>query len=277
MFLRRLAVCASLTAAALCAASQVTEVRLRMIPGAYSGPCPGQVRLVGQIVTDGPGTVWYQFLAGAVSNSPEGRIAFSEAGMKTVSIEGNFHQAPSVPEAALIAIMQDEAGNHGPQNVSSGPVPYNITCGAPAGIALPEGTVAEAEYLDGPKIPLKPQEQVALVFLQDMKTMEDDGCMRPLTRFCPLEELIRGVQEKDGQLLSFKRNPLDDLSYRYAVTIQEDGLQIEAVPRRAGLGGFLMKGRRWGAATVYYNPAGAAAGGKELGSYGFSGDDFIAR
>jgi hypothetical protein len=36
--------------------------------------------------------------------------------------------SPRVPTASLIAIMEDEAGRHGPRNVSSGPVNYNITC-----------------------------------------------------------------------------------------------------------------------------------------------------
>jgi hypothetical protein len=35
------------------------------------------------------------------------------------------------PATSLIAIMEDEQGKHGPLNVSSGPVNYNITC-APA-------------------------------------------------------------------------------------------------------------------------------------------------
>jgi hypothetical protein len=52
---------------------KVTAVRLRLVPESYAGPCPGKVQLVGDITTDGPGTVWYHFLAGAVSHSPEGR------------------------------------------------------------------------------------------------------------------------------------------------------------------------------------------------------------
>jgi len=108
--------------------SRVTEVRMHLVPESYSGPCPGHVQLVGEITADGPGTVWYRFLAGAVSHSPEGTVTFDAAGTKTVTIDGAFRTAPRVPHASLLAIMEDEAGNHGPRNVSSGPVNYNITC-----------------------------------------------------------------------------------------------------------------------------------------------------
>ncbi len=110
------------------ARGRVTGVSLHLVPDSYSGPCPGHVQLVGEITTDGPGTVWYRFLAGAVSHSPEGTITFDAAGTKTVAIEGTFRMTPRVPHASLIAIMEDEQGNHGPQNVSSGTVNYNITC-----------------------------------------------------------------------------------------------------------------------------------------------------
>lgn len=110
------------------APSRVTEVRLHLVPDHYAGPCPGHVQLVGEITTNGPGTVWYRFLAGAVSHSPEGTVTFSEAGTKTVAVEGTFRATPRVPSAALLAIMEDQAGNHGPLTLSSGPADYNIVC-----------------------------------------------------------------------------------------------------------------------------------------------------
>jgi hypothetical protein len=107
---------------------RVTDVRLHLVPESYSGPCPGHVQLVGEITTNGPGTVWYRFLAGAVSHSPEGTIVFTAGGTKTVSIQGTFRETPRVPETAMLAIMEDQAGNHGPLTLSSGDVDYNITC-----------------------------------------------------------------------------------------------------------------------------------------------------
>ena len=114
------------------ALNRVTDVRLRLAPDGYTGPCPHPIRLVGEITTNGPGTVWYRFLAGAVSSSPEGTIRFSAAGTKTVTAEGTIRSTPRVPNASMLAIMQDSAGNHGPQTLSSGPVGYNITCSGQA-------------------------------------------------------------------------------------------------------------------------------------------------
>jgi len=47
---------------------------------------------------------------------------------QTVTADGTIRTTPRVPAASFIAIMEDEQGNHGPLNVSSGPVNYNITC-----------------------------------------------------------------------------------------------------------------------------------------------------
>jgi hypothetical protein len=110
------------------ARSRVTDVRLLLVPDHYAGPCPSQVQLVAEITTSGPGTVWYRFLAGAVSHSPEGTVSFNGAGTQTVTTDGTIRMTPRVPAASFIAIMEDEQGNHGPLNVSSGDVNYNITC-----------------------------------------------------------------------------------------------------------------------------------------------------
>jgi hypothetical protein len=110
------------------ASSRVTDVRLHLVPDHYAGPCPSPVQLVAEITTNGPGTVWYRFLAGAVSRSPEGTVTFRSAGTKTVTTDGTIRLAPRVPAASFIAIMEDEQGNHGPLNVSSGEVNYHITC-----------------------------------------------------------------------------------------------------------------------------------------------------
>jgi hypothetical protein len=66
-----------------------------------------------------------------VSHSPEGTVSFNGAGTQTVTTDGTIRMTPRVPAASFIAIMEDAQGNHGPLNVSSGLVNYNITC-APA-------------------------------------------------------------------------------------------------------------------------------------------------
>jgi hypothetical protein len=110
------------------ATSRVTDVGLHMVPDHYAGPCPSPIKLVAEITTNGPGTVWYRFLAGAVSRSPEGTVRFDGAGTQTVTTDGTIRVTPRVTAASFIAIMEDAQGNHGRLNVSSGLVNYNITC-----------------------------------------------------------------------------------------------------------------------------------------------------
>jgi hypothetical protein len=79
----------------------VTAVRLRLVPERYTGPCPSQVQLVGQVTTDGPGEAHYEFLAGAVKmNGPsEGTLTFKAAGTQTVTLNAEYVSTPQVPEA----------------------------------------------------------------------------------------------------------------------------------------------------------------------------------
>ena len=111
-------------------AAKVTAVHLRVVPESYVGTCPSPVVLTADITTNGPGVVWYRFLAGAVyRNGPaEGTVRFTAAGTKAVVLEGTIRVTPAVGQTSLIAAMEDEQGNHGPQTVTSGPVNYNRTC-----------------------------------------------------------------------------------------------------------------------------------------------------
>ena len=277
-------------------AGKVTAVRLRLVPESYAGTCPGKVQLVGDITTDGPGTVWYHFLAGAVSQSPQGTLSFRAAGTQTVTVEGSFRSAPQVPNASLLAAMQDENGQHGPRNVTSGPVPYNITCGGPALAAptargaaappsgLPAETTVEAKYADGTPIPFKLPEQVAFLFVHNIRSLEKDPCIRRLERLCSLDELVQGIPSKLGGPSGLKRNPMRETDYSYQVTFFGEPhqtaarFQVEAIPRRPGLGGFLYISDRRGFSDFYYNASGAATTkDKKLGEYGTTGDGFVAR
>lgn len=115
--------------------AKVTAVRLRVEPASYSGPCPSRVKLVGEITTDGAGTVRYEFLAGAVRKSGPalGKITFSKAGTQTVTLDAEYIRTPAVPNCSLLAVMAGPDGQRGVQNVSSGPVRFNATCTSVAG------------------------------------------------------------------------------------------------------------------------------------------------
>jgi hypothetical protein len=111
---------------------KVTAVRLRLVPERYSGPCPSPVKLVADITTDGPATVWYEFLAGAVKKRGpgEGTVSFDGAGTRQLVLEAEYVMTPGVPGCSLIAAPVNEDGSHGPQTVSSGLAHFNATCGA---------------------------------------------------------------------------------------------------------------------------------------------------
>ena len=106
------------------------SVHYRLEPERYTGPCPSPIKLVADITTDGPGIVWYSFLAGAVAvNGPkEGTVSFDAAGTKTVTLEGKIPTTPRVSGTKVLTAMQDEAGKHGPQTVGSDNVNYNRSC-----------------------------------------------------------------------------------------------------------------------------------------------------
>ena len=110
--------------------SNVLGVKLRLDPSAYTGQCPEPIKLTADITTDGPGKVWYSFLAGAVAkNGPsEGTVEFTAAGTKTVVLDGTIPRTPMVPDTRVLTAMEDENGKHGPQTVRSQDVNYNRTC-----------------------------------------------------------------------------------------------------------------------------------------------------
>jgi hypothetical protein len=118
------------------APGKVTAVRMRLVPERYTGPCPSRLQLVGEVTTDGPGKAHYEFLAGAVKmNGPrEGTLSFEAAGTQTVTLNAEYVSTPQVPEALMLAVMQNADGTSPPQNESSEPVNYNAVCRqAPAG------------------------------------------------------------------------------------------------------------------------------------------------
>jgi hypothetical protein len=108
--------------------TNVTALTLQKIPN-YTGPCPAHIKMVGTITTDGPGTVFYQFGAGAFD--PGETIAFSAAGTKTVTHVMTFQPKYGNQMgggAILEAIGADAAGNHGIPTQGSNNADFNITC-----------------------------------------------------------------------------------------------------------------------------------------------------
>jgi hypothetical protein len=156
--------------------------------------------------------------------------------------------------------------------------------GAATQSGLPPGSTVEAQYADGTPIPFKLPEQVAFLFVQDIKSLQKDPCMKYLERLCSLDELVAGVKGKPDGQKGLKRDPRRETDYSYQVTFFGEPYQtaaryqVEAIPRRAGLGGFLFVSDRRGFSNFYFNANGAATTtDKKLGAYGSTGDGFIAR
>ena len=156
--------------------------------------------------------------------------------------------------------------------------------GAASQSGLPPETTVEAQYADGTPIPFKLPEQVAFLFVQDIKSLQKDPCMKYLERLCSLDELVQGVKGKPGGQKGLKRDPRRETDYSYQVTFFGEPYQtaaryqVEAVPRRPGLGGFLFISDRRGFSNFYFNADGpATTKDKKLGAYGSTGDGFIAR
>jgi hypothetical protein len=155
--------------------------------------------------------------------------------------------------------------------------------GAATQSGLPAETTVDAQYADGTPIPFKPPEQVAFLFVQNIKSLQADPCVRFLQRLCSLDELVQGVKVESRGPKGLKRDPRREADYSYQVTFFDEPhqtaarYQVEAIPRRPGLGGFLFISNRRGLSTFYYNADGAATTkDKKLGAYGSTGDGFLA-
>ena len=109
---------------------KVTEVHLHLVPDHYNGPCPGHVQLVGEIYDRRARDRLVPVSRRSRGRLSEGTVTFTEAGTRTVTMDGTFRMTPRVPGTALLAITTDAEGKPGPLTRSSGNVNHNITCTA---------------------------------------------------------------------------------------------------------------------------------------------------
>jgi len=128
--------------------------------------------------------------------------------------------------------------------------------------------------LQGVQVTLKPEEKIALMFIQAIASLEDD-CNRHLNRRCSLAELIAGPKSPNWHIGKLKYDPARDSNYKYTVTITGNGWVASANPLHAGLGGLFVDGTKGMIADTYYNPNGpATAKDKQLSDISISGEIF---
>jgi hypothetical protein len=147
-------------------------------------------------------------------------------------------------------------------------------------VSVPPGTtVGPLRYAeDQPALDLKPEEQVAFLYVYGLWFLEQD-CLDTgsgVGRLCTLGELIKGVKTPDGRVIGLSVNPVKDTNYRYEIMIIGNDCVIQAVPRVKGLGGFATLGSPTrSSGSFYYSSSGAdMTRAVRLIEMGFSGSGF---
>ena len=112
----------------------------------------------------------------------------------------------------------------------------------------------------------KPEEQAAIQVMCGIAVLEAFACQMELNRWCSMDELVKGVNGDKSK--AFEGDPRRDPNYDYRVNTGGGGIQISAVPKKAGLAGFFNQGE-----GTQYNLNGAAgksdpmvAGGTSCGN-----------
>ena len=145
-------------------------------------------------------------------------------------------------------------------------------------VSVPAGTtVMPPKYAeDQPPLELKPEEQVAFLYVYGLWFLEQDCLDKDmgLGRLCTLGELIRGVPTTDGRVIGLSLTPVKDTNYTYEILIIGADCVIQAIPRVKGLGGFAALGTPRRLPTFYYTPNGDRTQAVQLIEMGYQGSGF---
>ena len=135
----------------------------------------------------------------------------------------------------------------------------------------------KAEGSNGP-IALKREEQIALMFLTAIQTIESD-CQNRAKRACTLDQLLAGPIASDGSHIDrLKFDPKTDPNYTYTLAASGMAWEAHANAKKTGLLGFYFFSRSFPSVTACYNPAGTATViDSELMSRSTEGDSFATR
>ncbi|MGH9408206.1 MAG: hypothetical protein ACRD1V_01980 [Vicinamibacterales bacterium] len=109
---------------------------------------------------------------------------------------------------------------------------------------------------DDKPIALKPEEKIAVMFLEAISDLEDD-CSHHLHRVCSMADLVKGVQNPGWNIGHLTHDPATDPNYTYTVTANGTGWEATALPNHPGLGAFFYNCRLI-SLKRYYNPSGPA-------------------
>jgi|WetSurMetagenome_2_1015567.scaffolds.fasta_scaffold888121_1 hypothetical protein len=150
---------------------------------------------------------------------------------------------------------------------------------APSTVTVPEGCkVMDVKYGDDETMAtLKPEEQVAFLFVYAMYGLEGD-CLdkdNGIGRMVTLGELVKGVKASTGFVIGLSTNPVKDTNYSYDIIIIGKDCLIRATPRVKGIGALAIIGSATRSANFYYNPNGPdLTKAVKLTEYGYEGHGF---
>jgi len=164
-------------------------------------------------------------------------------------------------------------------------ISFSTAAGAAGGTASPAQTASSSGPItttaqitvkdsQGIEITLKPEEKIALMFMEAIASLEGD-CKLHLSRSCSLAELVAGPKSPNWSIGKLRYDPARDPNYKYTITITGTGWVASANPQRAGLGGLFVDGTKGMITDLYFNANGpATAKDKHLSDISISGELF---
>jgi hypothetical protein len=149
----------------------------------------------------------------------------------------------------------------------------------PSTVTVPEGCkVMDVKYGDDETVAtLKPEEQVAFLFVYAMYGLEGDCLDKDMGigRLATLGELVKGVKAGSGSDLGLSISPVKDTNYNYDIIIIGRDCLIRATPRVKGIGALAIIGSASRSGNFYYNPNGPdLTKAVKLTEYGYDGKGF---
>jgi hypothetical protein len=118
--------------------------------------------------------------------------------------------------------------------------------------------------------PYPPAERRTIEEVVAIYHLERAECAMWLNRACTLEELQRTIKDSKGRIIGLARDPRNIPDYRFELTVSGKQWELNATPRRDGLGGFQADDT-----GVHYDPAGPASKADKLAAYDLNVNDVV--
>jgi hypothetical protein len=193
----------------------------------------------------------------------------------SVDDAGIWNRALSASEVAAIytAAGAPPSGSSasGAAPAASGPTPTTGPFATKATVDL--------EEVNGAKIQLKREEQIAYMFMSAFQVIELN-CQLTLKKACSLNQMITASYPPEGKSiehLKFDPNKTDP-NYTYTVATNGTVWEAHANPKKPGLRGWCFMARDVGSVIMTYNKTGPSGyTDTPLGNTGVSGDGFAVQ